>query len=280
MLSSAFISRAQMKIGGVPGAANPSAYLQLGDSTGATKGFLMPRIALTATNTAAPLSAHVAGMLIYNTATAGTGIYSVSPGIYYNDGTRWVGMPYVSGSASSSVAGSYVSYSDSNTVFVTPYGMQYGLDGKLNLSDTAFMLAGYLHGAGNGLTKNGRIAELGGALNRPTIVHTSALNSLSFTGLQPGALSDSILVSEAGTGILKKIAPGTGGSSNVAKSRITASGGQTQFAAPQPVTDINKVNVYRNGVRVDVQQVSSSTIQLEAGVVCDANDEIRIIQYY
>src|SRR5690606_8893417 len=33
-----------------------------------------------------PLSAHVAGMMLYNTATAN----DVVPGIYYNDGTKWI----------------------------------------------------------------------------------------------------------------------------------------------------------------------------------------------
>ncbi|HEX2975107.1 MAG TPA: hypothetical protein VHO68_04150 [Bacteroidales bacterium] len=50
------------------------------------KGVLIPRVALTGTSNAAPLGAHVAGMIVYNTATAG----DVLPGFYYNDGTRWI----------------------------------------------------------------------------------------------------------------------------------------------------------------------------------------------
>src|SRR5690606_9320337 len=38
----------------------------------------------------APLTAHVEGMTIYNTATAGTGATAVTPGYYYNDGAKWV----------------------------------------------------------------------------------------------------------------------------------------------------------------------------------------------
>ncbi|MCK9420966.1 MAG: hypothetical protein M0Q38_00015 [Bacteroidales bacterium] len=54
------------------------------------KGVLIPRIALTGTTSFAPLAANVAGMLVYNTATAG----DVTPGFYYNDGTKWVpGFP-------------------------------------------------------------------------------------------------------------------------------------------------------------------------------------------
>ena len=50
------------------------------------KGVLIPRIALTGTTSSAPLVSHVAGMLVYNTATAG----DVTPGFYYNNGTRWL----------------------------------------------------------------------------------------------------------------------------------------------------------------------------------------------
>lgn len=62
---------------------NGSSILDL-DST--TKGLLLPRVALVATNDFAPLSAHVAGMKVYNTATAG----DVTPGEYYNDGAKWI----------------------------------------------------------------------------------------------------------------------------------------------------------------------------------------------
>jgi len=54
------------------------------------KGLLIPRLALTGTANFAPLSAHVAGMVVYNTATAG----DVTPGFYYNNGTKWIpGLP-------------------------------------------------------------------------------------------------------------------------------------------------------------------------------------------
>ena len=54
------------------------------------KGLLIPRVALTATANFAPLSAHVAGMIVFNTATAA----DVKPGFYYDDGTKWVtGFP-------------------------------------------------------------------------------------------------------------------------------------------------------------------------------------------
>lgn len=66
---------------------NTNASLELGATN---KGLLLNRVALTAANNPAPLAAHVAGMVVFNTATAGTSPDQVSPGLYFNDGTRWV----------------------------------------------------------------------------------------------------------------------------------------------------------------------------------------------
>jgi hypothetical protein len=66
---------------GVPPNANAGLDVDFTD-----KGILIPRVALTGTANFAPLAAHVAGMIVYNTATAG----DVTPGFYYNNGTRWV----------------------------------------------------------------------------------------------------------------------------------------------------------------------------------------------
>lgn len=86
---------AQTKIGGAPRASNPDAFLELGDAD-AKKGFLMPRVVLSSTKEAKPLMAHVAGMQVYNTAT----INDVAPGVYYNDGTKWVPLSSQAGQSS------------------------------------------------------------------------------------------------------------------------------------------------------------------------------------
>ena len=56
----------------------------------AKKGVLVPRIALTATNVAAPVVAPATSLLVYNTATAGAAPTNVTPGFYYWNGTVWV----------------------------------------------------------------------------------------------------------------------------------------------------------------------------------------------
>ena len=66
-----------------------SAQLEISDTD---KGILINRIALTATNIANPVNSPATGLLIYNTASSGTGNTEVLPGFYYWDGIRWVAM--------------------------------------------------------------------------------------------------------------------------------------------------------------------------------------------
>jgi hypothetical protein len=57
------------------------------DVSSTTKGLLIPRVALAATNTGTPITLPATSMLIYNTATAGLSPNNVIPGYYYNAGT-------------------------------------------------------------------------------------------------------------------------------------------------------------------------------------------------
>ncbi|WP_396150548.1 hypothetical protein [Flavobacterium sp.] len=79
------------------GTTTPNAAAKL-DISATNKGFLPPRVALTAANVFAPVTglsgatelATAAGLLIYNTATAGTAPNNVVPGYYYWNGTAWI----------------------------------------------------------------------------------------------------------------------------------------------------------------------------------------------
>lgn len=75
---------AQVKIGLPAGAPNSSSILDL-NAAAANKGLLLPSVALTSTTSPAPLSSHVSGMMVYNTASVG----NVAPGLYVNNGTKW-----------------------------------------------------------------------------------------------------------------------------------------------------------------------------------------------
>ncbi|MBE8720679.1 hypothetical protein [Sphingobacterium pedocola] len=82
MLCIGIAIQAQVKIGGTDGTPNTNAMLEV---ESASKGFLLPRLSLVATTNPAPLQAHVAGMIVYNTAATN----DVTPGLYQNDGTKW-----------------------------------------------------------------------------------------------------------------------------------------------------------------------------------------------
>lgn len=70
------------------GTTTPDASARL-DVSSTTQGFLPPRVTLTAKNAAAPIASPATGLLVYNTATAGTSPNNVTPGYYYWDGTAW-----------------------------------------------------------------------------------------------------------------------------------------------------------------------------------------------
>lgn len=66
---------------------NASARLELAASD---RGFLPPRVALTATNAFSPIvgtAANATGLLVYNTATTTNAPNNVAPGYYYWNGT-------------------------------------------------------------------------------------------------------------------------------------------------------------------------------------------------
>ena len=71
-------------------APNASAKLEVAATD---KGFLPPRVALTASNAFSPIvgtAANATGLLVYNTASAGTTPNNVVPGYYYWNGTAWI----------------------------------------------------------------------------------------------------------------------------------------------------------------------------------------------
>jgi hypothetical protein len=71
------------------GTNSPDASAQL-DVTASNKGFLAPRIALASATDVTTIATPATGLMIYNTATAGTSPNNVTPGYYYYDGVKWV----------------------------------------------------------------------------------------------------------------------------------------------------------------------------------------------
>jgi hypothetical protein len=65
---------------------NTSAKLEI---SATDKGFLPPRVTLTSLTDVSTISNPATGLLIYNTASAGTSPNNVTPGFYYYDGSKW-----------------------------------------------------------------------------------------------------------------------------------------------------------------------------------------------
>lgn len=100
---------------GTPNAADTSAFLSVNASN---KGFLPPRISLIGTSDVSTIGNPSTGLLIFNTATAGSGSSAVVPGYYYYSGTTWVklgeekatsvsGVSVIGGNATTRVTATY-----------------------------------------------------------------------------------------------------------------------------------------------------------------------------
>ena len=82
-----------------------SAKLQV-DAT--NKGFLQPRVALTGTADTATIATPATGLMVFNTATAGTGATAVTPGVYYYSGSAWQRLANQADVAAATATATYV----------------------------------------------------------------------------------------------------------------------------------------------------------------------------
>jgi hypothetical protein len=78
--------KAQVTIGSL-NTPSSNALLDLKEAVDgtSTKGLLLSRVSLQSTASPAPMQSHEEGLFVYNTVA----VSDVTPGIYYNDGTKW-----------------------------------------------------------------------------------------------------------------------------------------------------------------------------------------------
>ena len=127
-----------------------SAILDVSAAPSNDKGMLVPRIALTATNVAAPVTAPAISLLVYNTATAGTTPNNVVPSYYYWDGTQWA--PLGGGGDDWHITGNAATIDGTNFIGTTdnvPFTMRVNnqISGRITSAGTTSF--GYQ--AGNGM---------------------------------------------------------------------------------------------------------------------------------
>ena len=132
----------------------------------------------------------------------------------------------------------------------------------------------------NGLNRSGSDEiELGGALTKPTVIESNTTNTLALEGLSAVDDNSNMVVTiDTVTSILSRTAV----SSLVQKQEVVimANNGQNQFNTPLTITNEQKIDVYRNGVKISFTTIGTNTIELEINVICYQNDEIRIVQFF
>lgn len=218
------------------------------------------------TSSTAPTSNNLGDFWINDTLNNSTSIWDGASWISIdNNPRRGNGIPDAT-TAPNAIAGDV--YIDSTT------GIIYAYDG------IGWVSSNSTPSANNGLLVDvTNTIQLGGILIKPTTIETDVTNTLAITGLQNGDVTqDDIVTVNRTTGQLRKISASNLFREEVAE--IIATNGQVQFTPPLVITDSKKVNIYRNGVRVDFTVVNTTTIEIEPEAVCYSGDQIRIVQFY
>lgn len=165
------------------GTTTPNASAKL-DVSATDRGFLPPRVALTAANAFTPItgtSSAAAGLLVYNTATAGTAPNNVIPGYYYWNGTSWIqiaGGLLIDNSRSASFT---LAAADNNKVFLitsasavtitVPASLPVGFSCQIiqgGAGTLSFTGSGVTLNSANGLTTRTTNSVIGLVLNSAT----------------------------------------------------------------------------------------------------------------
>lgn len=217
------------------GTINPNTNSLLDvDATTYPGGILLPRLGLTTTTNFAPLTAHVAGMVVYNTATTG----DVTPGFYYNNGAAWVRVSNVSGTDKWDTLGNAGTNAGTNFLGTTDNTALRIRTNSLNRFE---------------FTTNGRLRSFNaGTAGAPTY----SWNGDNDTGLYSiGA--NTIGISTTGAERMRFLANGQVTINNIAPfvgDRFTVSGAADEFVINGYSSGVNGVGVYgentTNGIGV------------------------------
>ena len=122
--------------------------------------------------------------------------------------------------------------------------------------------------------------KLGGTLDEPTTIASDAINTLALTGLQESTstANTNVMTVDTNSGVITRTTL-----ANLFQEEVTltiaTNDGQSQFVTPLPIETPNKVNIYRNGVRIGFTVITNTIVELEPEATCYAGDEIRIVQF-
>lgn len=175
------------------------------------------------------------------------------------------------------VTGPNVTIINSNTLTAVDGNLVSTVNGVASTAAVPVLIA-----ADNGLTTASGKVQLGGSLTQPTTITTDTANTLALKGLQQGTPSGELLTVEPTTGVVKKISMNQ--LTGLIKQELAAVGGQKDFPTPLPITSLDKIQVYRNGVEINFTATTGTsqlTLQLYADTngACLEGDEIKIYQW-
>jgi hypothetical protein len=245
---------AQVKIGNNPTTLDPNAIVEI---ESANKGLLLPRLVLLSPTNPAPLTAFVNGMFVYNTATAD----SISPGLYYSDGIKWIRVSAAAASGTPGINWSVLGNSGTTTgnflgtTDLVPLSIKTNNIERMRLTENGWV--------GIGTSTPNAALQIKGHLT---------IDSLATGNLA----TDSFLVANPADGKVKAVSASGFVVGVRKKLDIVLTAGQSIFTTPATITDVNKLSLYRNGVLISFTVNDANSIISE--IPCAAGDEIRIIQ--
>ncbi|MCD8446925.1 autotransporter outer membrane beta-barrel domain-containing protein [Tenacibaculum finnmarkense] len=202
-----------------------------------------------------------------NTTTNQTNIYNGTAWVLLNENPKkGTGVP-TNITAPNSVAGDI--YVDTAT------GTIYAHNGTAWVTQTSTTVT-----ANNGLNIDAaNNIQLGGALTKATKITTSAANTLTIEGLEDGNATTDKVVTVDASGVLRKVTLANIAVQQEETVLTAATLNQVEFLVTLKPGD--KINVYRNGVRVGFTVNAAKTgITLEPDAKCYTGDQIRIVQIY
>ena len=256
------------------GTTTPDASAKL-DVSSTNKGFLPPRIALTALNSASPVTSPATGLLIFNTATVGIIPNQVTPGYYYWDGvnSKWVRLEDKADNLGNHTATDNIRL---NGNYLSNDGGAEGIrvDNSGNIGIGTNTPTSRLNIAGGGL----KLATgFGNSTNRPSL-NSSTIGNYEIRGV--GSITGTAQNDTADDGFLRLSAGG--GTSVSSQSSIDISGFSTvadmsnnivmRTAGTERVRIDNSGNVNITG-KINVTDPSGNVVKKVAGFV-NAGDYI------
>lgn len=193
------------------------------------KGLLVPRVALTATNVAAPVVAPAASLLVYNTNTAGVAPNNVTPGYYYWDGT-WVRFATTGqlGWGLTGNAGTVAGTTFIGTTDAVDWVIKTG--GSAATNERLRVLSGgqtVVNNVGLGLNTNDVFSVYSNTTTNGTTANTSALGSRAINGYASGT-GVGVFGTNSGNAVntfaMLATAPSTTGAANALRAESAAPG--------------------------------------------------------